>query len=77
MWFNEQVAMYLYKFTLVSTAYIHFDIFINKDMPINFVNDKILLQHIKKLTSYKTDAFQCLYIATVHVHHTCSVANQV
>ena len=32
---------------------------------------------IKKLTSCKTNVFHCLYVATVPVHHTCRVANQV
>ena len=32
---------------------------------------------IKKLTSCKINVFHCLYVATVPVHHTCTVANQV
>ena len=46
------------------------NLFINKDTPIYFVSCKILLE-------CKTDAFHCLYIDTVPVHYTCSVANQV
>ena len=37
----------------------------------------MVLQHIKKLTSCKTDAFHSLYITAVPVHLTCSVLNQV
>ena len=44
---------------------------------IYFINIKILLQHIKKLTSYKTNAFHCLYVSTEPVHLTCSMKNHV
>ena len=38
----------------------------------------VLLQHnLKKLPGCKTNAFHCLYIFTVPVYHTSSVANQV
>ena len=39
-----------------------FHMFINKDMPTHFVNDKILLQHTKKLVNCKTDGFHCLQL---------------
>ena len=57
---------------------IHFNVFINKDMPTYFINNKILL-----ITAYKESnklQNRCILlpiaIVTVPVHHMCTVVNQ-
>ena len=37
----------------------------------------LVTKHYLKLPSSKTDAFYCLYMSTIPVQCTCSVANQV
>ena len=69
-------SLNIYDFSLVSMVCFH--VFVNKDKPTYFINNRILL-----ITTYKeTDKLQKRHISllvaivTVLVHHLCSVKNQ-